>query len=487
MFLILKSLNLKKHTMKKKIPLIAICFIAHFNAQITITKDVSFGNNGDYIFPSGETYQMHKFVGDKLLLNMDTPYTQISPYYNYARFLRLNSNGSLDVTFGTNGMFLDNPNSINSATIFDANLDYIISSSIYKYFSSGQQDVPFQLIATNGTYLSSPAYLYILPDAKIIARTENSFLRYLSNGTKDITFGVNGTQNTVPYDLNWQVGGNYYHSIFNGTSIFEFSSQYTTQSLRKMDATSGNIIASYGSGGYGITSLQPSYLQGSTIVEADNSNINLINDLQGIAKVSKTNSNGFLDTLFGVNGEFSLPEMVGSDYINYNICQRIYADQNSHIFSLVSDDSTQGQVGLMAFSYSGNSLKINNQTFYNPESFTFNNAPFELYNLEIKGNYIYLFSPQKVSRYSISQNVLSTNSTIQNSGDVFIENPFSNQLKIASKQGIKNVEFIDSSGRIILRESFKEEIDTSVLSKGNYLFKIYFKNGKTISKKVIKK
>jgi hypothetical protein len=128
----------------------------------------------------------------------------------------------------------------------------------------------------------------------------------------------------------------------------------------------------------------------------------------------------------------------------------------------------------------GNQVLINGAIVYETGLLNASNT-----SIEIKGNYLYLFTQGAISRYIISDGVLNTQETKTASQINFI-NPFSNELNFNSNEKIKQIEIYDESGRLILKENDKKQVNTSHLNKGVYIIKITTDSNKIISKKAIK-
>ncbi|MCS3532209.1 T9SS type A sorting domain-containing protein [Chryseobacterium sp. JUb7] len=65
-------------------------------------------------------------------------------------------------------------------------------------------------------------------------------------------------------------------------------------------------------------------------------------------------------------------------------------------------------------------------------------------------------------------------------------NPFSNELNIKTNKKINRIDIFDDSGRLILTEKSKTDINTSSLHKGIYIIKITADSNEIISRKAIK-
>lgn len=460
---------------------ILACNIAYSYAQITLTKDLSFGNNGEYIYPYTGSYATHKLLGDKILVSFN--YSNPGSSAGYSKFIRLNSNGSLDLSFGTNGEFTDGGNPGSPDTMYYGTEDYLITASDSKYFSSGIFDNVF-MNNWGINSINQKKYLHILSDGKIIFRKDSNFTKILSDGALDNTYGTNGSITTLPYSVN------YHQGLVAGNFAYEFgtSTSQMTNGIRKINTSTGSLDLSYGNGGYGNTSIIPSMLINSIPHQIDNSMINFIyNDGTGQYSLSKTNSNGLLDANFGNGGVFSIPASINS--IPYTFESSSYKTQRSgNVFLLVESNNTN-DYEIMSYSFSGNLQTINAlQTFptgFNRYDFYPYPAPYT-YRIETKDNYIYLFTPTKIIKYLISNSTLSVSENADKNDLVQFANPFGDQLLLNTNEKIKSIDIYNEAGRSVLKANATRNINTSMLEKGVYFIKIITEQNQIISKKGIK-
>ncbi len=183
--------------MKKIMSLAAtVLSLCAFHAQIALTKDTSFGNNGTVTIQNVASstsslliipYTHNTLQGNKIFVayhGIDPNNPMLTP----TQFTRLNSNGSLDTSFGTNGNILV-PSF--DAYYFYANENFFYLNSGKKYLSGGQQDATFN----TGPMQNNQDWNYkiVLPDNKILLRGDNTFSKYLIDGNPDSAYGSNGT------------------------------------------------------------------------------------------------------------------------------------------------------------------------------------------------------------------------------------------------------------------------------------------------------
>lgn len=468
--------------MKKNI-IAGIIFACVFtNAQVILTKDLSFGNNGEFIYPDNGGYRSHKFLGDKLLVSY-TYLNTSTTNYKYSKFIRLNFNGTPDATFGSNGSFVDGGSVGTASSMKDANLDYLINDSWSKYFSNGQHDNIFQMNWTVNDFTGNK-YYKIFPDGKILYRKDNKFGRLLPNGVVDITYGNNGSVTTISHSNDF-----YYGKILNDF-VYEFGSGYilnpsSNTGLRKISTLTGTLDTGFGVNGLGQTSLLPSILKNSMFYQEDSSMINMIEEYNSgnyQLAVSKTNSNGFLDAAFGNNGVFPLHEEI--DTVTYTYYPIFYANNTNKLFFLIKN--MDGDINIVCYSFSGTMQTINSHNVFQTGDNTYYNYDYEDYpRIGIVGNYLYFFSPKKITRYIISESSLSTIGHINKFDEIRFNNPFKDELLLNTHEKIKEIEIIDENGRVVLKSRAKG-INTSGLLKGIYFIKLTTESNKVITKKGIK-
>ncbi|UFH32081.1 T9SS type A sorting domain-containing protein [Chryseobacterium sp. C-71] len=216
--------------------------------------------------------------------------------------------------------------------------------------------------------------------------------------------------------------------------------------------------------------------------------INFIyNDGTGQYSLSKTNSNGLLDANFGNSGIFPIPASINS--IPYTLESSSYKTQGSgNVFLLVESNNTN-DYEIISYSFSGNLQTINAlQTFptgFNRYDFYPYPAPYT-YRIEIKDNYIYLFTPTKIIKYIISNSTLSVSENADKNDLVQFANPFGDQLLLNTNEKIKSIDIYDEGGRLVLRNKSSKNIDTSGLNQGAYFIKVTTESNQIIYRKGIK-
>lgn len=239
------------------------------------TYDTSFGTNGIVDFSSsngsiGRSFRAIEVTDNDqiyaLLMNVDY---SIGEGLFSMELLRLNANGSIDTTFGTNGYALYR---FNSNGIDNSESPYCLS-----ILSNGQ-------IIVAGTVFSSPVYVNYL-DFGI------GFLKYNTNGTLDTTFGTNG-----------KVLSNFNNVYTPKQIVCTSNNEIIINVLGEINATikynnNGSLDSSYGINGV----VEDLFQNNDMIIQPDNKILKtgqLNNDITTV----RYNTNGTLDTTFGNQG-----------------------------------------------------------------------------------------------------------------------------------------------------------------------------------------
>ena len=202
-------------------------FLARLNADGTL--DATFGNNG---YVKTELGSNEDFINDIFITNTNTIYAVSHSIdgtgKNTAQVLKYNTNGSLDSSFGSNGIlnitstdelslttiFVQSDNSIllsGSKTDTANNKDFLLT----KLNSDGSFDTSF---GSNGKVITDFGYLnetinnFVVTDSKIIATgtiSSTSFLPHIGiasynfDGTLDTSFSTDGKIIETPDNSNY--------------------------------------------------------------------------------------------------------------------------------------------------------------------------------------------------------------------------------------------------------------------------------------------
>lgn len=450
-------------------------------AQITITKDASFGSNGTVTILGVNS------ANNSLLLipNIHSTFQGNKIFVSYSsdtgsstQYTRLNSNGSLDTSFGNNGNILI-PGL--ESYYFYANNNFFYTNGNEKYLSSGQLDNSFANSVMQNTNWN---YKLVLSDDKILFRDDDALYKFLPSGNPDLSYGNNGSVNLNPSIAGDPNGNSSYEFFFSKDNmVYEFIDPSPGQSnVRKININTGNLDTSYGQNGYAQVKnagIPVSAVHDSSVLFSA-SDASFINKFIGTNSIYFTETNGFgnLDLSIGSGGVITAGKIYnynGTSYSAENTETLVYGD-----FIFVPAESASGELGIACYSLSGSSTAINNNTFH-PLSGTSSVSSRILF---IKDNYIYVIHDNHISRFIIQQQSLSVMSASKEK-DIAFNNPFKDHLSVSSAEQIKEIEIFDKSGKLVLRAK-DAKLNTESLVNDVYLVKISLISGKVISRKGIK-
>jgi len=269
--------------------------------------DSSFGNNGiqTTAFP-GPTYFTSTALQDNKIIAAGYAYNSVAQSSDYA-LARFKSNGSLDSSFGVNGKVVGPAGQGNSIALKGDKIivaGYTISTTIdyalVRYTADGRLDSSF---GVNGKVpIEFGINTIALQGDKIIAAGDFAFARFTADGRLDSSFGVNGGVAT------------YFHInaiAFQGDKIVVAGSTYFSGiydfALARYTAN-GILDSSFGVNGIVTTDLFDNsddliysmVLQGNKIIVAGSTSL-FVSHEEDFA-LARYTADGTLDSSFGVNG-----------------------------------------------------------------------------------------------------------------------------------------------------------------------------------------
>ncbi len=490
----------------KKIVLISVILFVQISQSQTYILDTTFGNNGT-VFTT--------LVNEPNSIVLENNFYYIT---SYRSMTRLNYNGTIDPTFGTNGIYTL-PSPING---FER---YITKSKIIG----------------NAIYMAGYSQT---------SNNSNILLWKLSiDGVLDTSFGVNGyctidlageeTISDFCLDQN--------NTIFCiGRRQKAISNGYTRSLLVSKVLPNGTIDTSFGTNG----TIQ--YLTSDTIyvigasIYYHNGALLLVGAQNYKLLLAKADNNGVLDTTFDANGFKSIAvshtlseafikysQLIGdtlyayynSYLIKYNLITNVKeADFNvgsnawidvdgsvySHVFTSCSspdisycDSDFSLKKRLLSDGTIDTSFHINGGFIYDPSPnlfFSFDRSTMS--RKDSNGNILIAgFSyrgPLPVAQLGITlvrimEGALGTYQTMENSNMSFYPNPFSDYINFDLNVPIVNVSLFDINGRKLSNPSYdlnsnKLHVDMPTqLQKGIYIIEISTTDNKKIVQKIIKK
>ncbi len=424
--------------------------IARYNPNGAI--DTTFGTNGLVIILNQDFGNINDIVVDingKIVIGGGS---------NFAIILRLNSNGSLDTTFGTNGFAnfaqsFSNANDIkilSNGKILIAGYESYTTNNVFssnfmlaRLNSNGILDTTFGIngISNNGSTNAGQEYLFkveVQTDGKIITVGTISngsdidivIFRYNSNGTLDTTFNGNGSTTFGTSTFDEPTG----LAIQNDGKILVLG--YVNNLVKIVRFTSsGSIDTSFDNDG--IVDISPTDMLGSNALKLTSDQKILItggreiSDIDGEFSTLKFNANGSFDTSFANSGK---------------------------LFTNFESDYDEAR-----------SLLITNDNKLIVSGFVFSSA-----------NNSFDFG---LAKYYLDSN-LSTNTVDVKNKVAFYPNPAQNTIYL--KDNVKSLKIYTLQGKEIEVSIENNSVNISNLSKGIYLIQILLDNDTLINSKLLK-
>jgi uncharacterized delta-60 repeat protein len=265
--------------------------------------DTGFANSGVLDFSSTATNGLVDFINNIATTSDGKIYIAFDYYlndlYNIGLY-RLNNDGSIDTTFGVDGI---------ASTRFDT---------------------------LNANEKEFPQHFFIQSDAKIIVAclinyngtSMGGIVRFSASGTVDTTFGNNGKVTTQT--------GNFYNPTIIGTQNNKFLIDVKISNTRLLTQfnSDGSYDTSFGSNG----SVSIPYSSGDMILQPDGKILCSAN-----GSINRFNTNGSLDTSFGTNGVLST-----SVYTNFNhIINKLLWTKNGKLLEAGYDFTGSKYIGTL--------------------------------------------------------------------------------------------------------------------------------------------
>ena len=260
---------------------------------------------------------------------------------------RINTNGTLDTSFGTNGVVIamlgSNSDSIKKVRIQPdgkillAGTSYAVGSAynimLVRYNSNGTLDTTFNSTGYVTTNVGGESYDYtrdvaLQQDGKIVVVGESlpSFtapgnifvMRYNANGTLDTTFDGDGV-----LLITTTAGGGAFHVIVlpdGKLLVTGYRNDGAKNNFLLMRLNSdGTTDTSFGTGGSTTTSVSsdPNYIE-STDRQSDGKIV-----VVGSQYIARYSSDGILDASFGTNGKTRVPSVYETNFIRVTAGDKI--------------------------------------------------------------------------------------------------------------------------------------------------------------------
>ncbi|WP_180277283.1 T9SS type A sorting domain-containing protein [Chryseobacterium sp. 52] len=388
---------------------------------------------------------------------------------------RINLDGTLDTSFGTNGFTTQSVGQ--NGSVYDMAVDpdgntYVYASNngayLTKINSSGMIDTGF---GTNGK-LALPSFtsykFYIQNDGKLVmggsrnnpltSNVESYIERRLPDGTYDSTFGDNGAV-FIPNTQSTKVKGFEYNYSDNSILCLHQTSSSDTFFLSKIQISNGALIPSFGNNG-----ITPKYF----FVDAPQLSLSQITVLPN----SKIVAMGIISRWFtggpNLNQQLFVTRFNSSGSVDYTISNKGFQE-----FMTTLPPPTEG----IRADYFSKLFNPNNGSFI----------------LAYSGGSVTTGDKSYLCKF-IDSSYLGTDSVSekdQNNLFTLYPNPAENSVTIQNKKygnETFNFKIYDLSGKIAQTGSskFNDRINIQNLEKGNYIIQIEAKNGDKHSVKLLK-
>lgn len=423
--------------------------LSRYNVDGSI--DTSFGVNGVTVI------NRYTF-GELNTIDLDSTGKILVSGGNNFDVFRLNSNGTLDGTFGTDG-FADSPGGFASAQAI-------------KVLSNGKILVAGNIGSTiNSVYSGN----YLLA-------------RLNSNGTFDTTFGTNGYTTLTSgdgqedlYDVEVQNDGKIVTigNISNGADrdvvVFRCNSNGT------LDNTfNGNGIATFGSTGSDYTTNLEIQNDGKILIGS-----NFETPLS--PAIVRLTSSGSFDTTFDGDGILNID---ANDMFFMNDF-KLAADQSIVVGGFSSFSSNTSNFSILKLNSNGTiDTNFGNQGKVSTDFYGYSDFINEV-NITSDNKAIFVGSTYNVTNFSSDiaiakyhlANVLSNNESLQQKTTTFYPNPANDYIYLSTN--VKSFAIYTLEGKYIQTTTQNQSIDVSELSSGIYIAQSIMDDDRVINEKIV--
>jgi len=480
-------------------------------AKLTSTAsfDTTFDTDGKlfFTFPygGGDSTNTSEIQSDGKIIVAGKSYFNYKEFYTVARY---NTNGSIDTTFGSNGLVIintQNYDTVNDIAI-DTNGKIIVAGGntyavLLRLNSNGSLDTTF---GTNGfaSFTSGFSSVYdvkVLSSGKILVAGYDSYTigtsysgnyllaRLNSNGTLDSTFGTNGISNLgsttadqeVLYKIEVQPDGKIVATgtINNGSDLDIVIYRYNSNGT--FDTTfNGNGSSTFGS----IGSDRPTGL-----ALQNDGKILVLGYLNGEPKLERFTSNGSIDTSFDLDGivDLNINDITYANALKLTSDQKIFVSGELDISNVDADFSTlkfnsNGSLDT-DFANSGK-LTTNFYSDYDEATsilITSDNKLILCGNIFSITNNSFDFG---LAKYYIDSNL--SLDTFTEKSTAFYPNPANDVLHV--QDNVKSVKLFTLLGKEIEISLENNSINISNLDKGIYLVQLILTDDKIVNSKLMK-
>ena len=395
------------------------------------------------------------------------------------KIFRLNTDGTLDLTFGTDG-------------------DGVVYYSSYQTFIkhiSVQSDNKIIICGIDNNVINNQS------NNKVFLK------RYTSNGAIDNTFGINGGLDYQPFfpqgNANANIAVNELLILPNDKIVVNQSyinNPNCYVSLRKFN-TNGTADTTFGVDGEAVKSILTSgndfisgYIYSSSCIQADGAILSTL--------TQKNNSNEYTESIFRFNSQGQLDNSLNITMNNLTFSPRKskIATSGNKIYFLRKDSNFEPNGfselrcydlnGNLVSDFGANGLAVMNQ----------NDIPFSIESqmaITDNGNIIIgsqKYDPDNPNRFFLVYNVVGYNPNLAIKTEFtqfelnLFPNPTTGLVSISNQDNltIDKIEILDILGKTVsVKTDNTSQVDISNVANGIYIFKIY--SGETVfQKKIIK-
>ena len=447
--------------------------------QISVQKDSGFGNQGSFStsFPTENGLDFKS----NLIVLADFSLLQTVCFSEGSYLIKLKPDGNPDLNFAENGVLnLESNNYINavlqgekiivySGPKFPDFADYA-DSKIVRYNNNGTLDTSFGSngvldIVTESTHCQSLSVL-VLNDKSFIVDSGSSYglKKFTENGQPILNFGNSGELNyayhfplgifpngkIVTYDLN---------STSSEFSFFDLNNPTNSKLLDfKMESCGQNSGSS------------SQFYVNSARISNDGTIFSTI-------QFPYTNNLAERSRLVVSNYEVINQNFNGEGYLNAP-SEELFLDAGFSANSFIVLTEKKDAKKLYAVSKAGKYLSINNIDSFSLQSGN---------EIETSGSSVFVSSvfatDGKINLKIEKLNVKNSNEAVSQK-KVAVNNPFSDEINIKSDD-FAQAEIFEISGKRLISSQL-QNINTAYLPKGNYLLKVSLKNGSSVCKKIMK-
>lgn len=431
--------------------------------------DTSFGTNGYFFFNSvpnqKEWIYFIKALPDNkfIVAGKSDVDTSLAGFYYNAFIAKFNSNGTKDITFGTNGFVKtnlgSNEDNINSFVFTNTGEIYAVAHS---FNTTSNQNISF-------------------------------LIKYNASGLLDTTFGSNGIMeivlpnsnslNTIAIQSNDKIllSGNMTNSASNNDIL-----------LVRLNLD-GSFDTTFGTNGIVTTDFNSINESSNDLVIDSNNKITVIGTASGTSylarfAVAQYNSDGSLNTSFNSTGKLLITNNVSGFTTSFGKKIKILPD-NSLLFSGHSIGNNNYDLVLMKYNSNGTPVT----GFGNNGQFLYQNSALQEFS-----NDVHLQSDGKVVVSGLKTSASNTTplSFLIRYKDAFLDsqsfedkkgfsiypNPVENFLNIETDEIIENITINNLTGKIIMVIDHTKIVSTEKLNSGVYIIKLTTPSGVSFNK-----